>query len=82
MLFLSELLELDDEAIAEIHDSELNGISLPKLSVSEDVITSLKNQWNKDVVYPNRGVYKNYIEQTIRRYAQDRQGWKKKYRVD
>lgn len=43
MLFLSELLELDDEAIAEIHDSELNGISLPKLSVSEDVITSRLN---------------------------------------
>lgn len=79
---LCELLELDDEAIAEIHDSELNGVNLPKLSVSEDVITSLKNQWNKDVVYPNRGLYKNYIEQTIRRYAQDRQGWKKKFGLD
>ena len=39
---LSELLELDDEAITEIHDSELNGVNLPKLSVSEDVITSLR----------------------------------------
>ena len=79
---LSELFELDRNAIGEIHDSEPNGISLPKLSVSDDVLTKLTEHWNKDVVYPKRGLYKPYIEQTITRYAQDRQGWKKKFGLD
>lgn len=32
---LSELAQLDSNAIKEIHDSEATGISLPKLSISE-----------------------------------------------
>ena len=76
---LSELFELNLNEIGEIHDSEPNGISLPKLSISDDVITRLTERWNKDVVSPQRGLYRNYIEQTIIRYAQDRHEWKKKF---
>ena len=76
---LSELLHLDHIAIGEIHNSEPNGISLPKLIISDKIIAKLTQCWNKDMVYPKRGFYRNYVEQTIVRYAQYRQGWKKKF---
>ena len=78
---LSELAQLDDNAIKEIHDSEATGISLPKLSISDTVIAKLAGKWNKEVVSPERGYYKPYIEQTITRYAQNRQDWKKKFNL-
>ena len=79
---LSELFQLNRNAIGEIHDSEPNGISLPKLSISDEIITKLTECWNTDVVYPKRGLYRNYVEQTIVRYAQDRQNWKKKFGIE
>lgn len=78
---LSELAQLDSNAIKEIHDSEATGISLPKLSISDTVIAKLADKWNKDEVPPKRGYYKNYVEQTITRYAQNRQDWKKKFNL-
>ena len=65
-----------------IHDSKPNGISLPKLSISDEIITKLTERWNTGIAYPKRGLYRNYVEQTIVRYAQDRQGWKKKFGLD
>ena len=79
---LSELFQLNHGAIGEIHDSEPNGISLPKLSISDEIITKLTERWNTGIAYPKRGLYRNYVEQTIVRYAQDRQGWKKKFGLD
>ena len=79
---LSELFQLNHGAIGEIHDSEPNGISLPKLSISDEIITKLTERWNTGIDYPKRGLYRNYVEQTIVRYAQDRQGWKKKFGLD
>ena len=58
---LSELFQLNHGAIGEIHDSEPNGISLPKLSISDEIITKLTECWNTDVVYPKRGLYRNYV---------------------
>lgn len=56
-----------------------NSINLPKLSISDSVIAKLADKWNKEVVSPKRGVYKSYVEQTIIRYAQNCQFWKKKF---
>lgn len=70
---LSELFQINRNTIIEIHDSEPTGISLPKLSISDEIITRLTEHWNKDIVYPKQGWYRNHIEQTITRYAQDRQ---------
>ena len=78
---LSELKQLSIPAIVEIHDSEATGISLPKLSISDAVLTTLANSWNKAVVSPDRGFYRPYIEQTITRYAQNRQVRKKKFNL-
>lgn len=78
---LSELKQLSIPAIVEIHDSEATGISLPKLSISDAVLTTLANSWNKAVVSPDRGFYRPYIEQAITRYAQNRQVWKKKFNL-
>lgn len=78
---LTELTRLTTSAIEEIHDSKATGISLPKLSISDTVITKLAEQWNNGVVFPKRGFYKSYIEQTITRYAQNRQSWKKKFNL-
>ena len=78
---LSELTRLSNSAIEEIHDSKATGISLPKLSISDTVITKLTEQLNNGVVFPKRGIYKSYIEQTITRYAQNRQSWKKKFKL-
>ncbi len=78
---LSELVRLNQSEVKEIHDSDPNGISLPKLSITDDVITKLTDHWNKGIVSPRRGLYRPYAEQTIQRYAQDRQGWKKKFNL-
>ncbi|XVG95235.1 helix-turn-helix domain-containing protein [Eubacteriales bacterium KG125] len=79
---VSELMLLNRDAIEEIQASEPNGISLPKLSITDEIISKLAECWNKNIVRSKRGLYKPYIEQTIYRYAQDRQGWKKKYGLD
>ena len=78
---LMELKSLSFNDIKEIHDSDAIDISLPKFSISESVITELKNHWNDGINFPERGLYKNYIEQTITRYAQNRQSWKKKFKL-
>lgn len=78
---LSELARLTTTAIEEIHDSIATGISLPKLSISDTAITKLADQWNNGAVSPKRGLYKPYIEQTITRYAQNRQFWRKKFNL-
>ena len=58
---LSELFQLNHGAIGEIHDSEPNGISLPKLSISDEIITKLTERWNTGIAYPKRGLYRNYV---------------------
>ena len=75
----SELIKLNPSQIEEIHESETNGISLPKLAMSEILVNAVKLKWNQNVQSPERGYYKSYVEQTIIRYAQDRQSWKKKF---
>lgn len=77
----SELTQLSEEAISEIHDSNATGTNLPKLSISDKVINKLEEKWNKEVLLPKRGYYRSYIEQTITRYAQERQFWKKKFNL-
>ena len=52
------------------------------MSISDEIITKLTERWNTGIAYPKRGLYRNYVEQTIVRYAQDRQGWKKKFGLD
>lgn len=76
---LFELEQLPIDAIKEIHDSEAMGINLPKLSISDSVLDKIAAKWNEKVVSPKRGVYRSYAEQTITRYAQNRQFWKKKF---
>lgn len=78
---LSELVQLPTTGIIEIHDSSAIGISLPKLSISDEIIAKLAEQWNDGTVFPKRGLYRPYIEQTITRYAQNRQCWKKTYNL-
>lgn len=78
---LSELSQLDMEAIEEIHRSKLEGTSLPKLMLTDSFIEDLAKKWNKDIQRPERGIYKSYIEGTVGRYAQNRQVWKKKFDI-
>lgn len=79
---LSELKQLDDAAIKKIHDSEATGICLPKLSISSPFINELANTWNNgNLPKTKRKFYRNYIEQTITRYAQNRQKWKKAFNL-
>lgn len=76
---LSELKKLSSQAIKEIHDNEAIGGSLPKLSITDAIIINLADEWNKGLGSPKRGFYKSYIEQTIIRYAQNRQFWRNKF---
>lgn len=79
---LSELKQLDDAAIKEIHDSEATGTCLPKFSISSPFINELANTWNNgNLPKTKRKFYRNYIEQTITRYAQNRQKWKKTFNL-
>lgn len=46
---LSELTGLTNSAIEKIHDSAATGISLPKLSISDTVLTTnLIEQWKNE----------------------------------
>ena len=78
---LKELVQMPADAIKQIHDSESTGVSLPKLSLSDELIGKLAQTLNRAVNYPERGFYRNYIEQTITRYAQNRQHWKEEFRL-
>lgn len=78
---ISELKQLSFNELKEIHDSSLTGVSLPKLSVSPEVIDDIKDKFNKGVHLPERGILRPYIEQTLVRYAQNRQEWKKKFNI-
>lgn len=78
---VSELTQLSYDAIKEIHDSAPLGTSLPKLSITEEVIHKISEEWNNGVSYPERGCYRPFIEQTIRRYAENRRIWKDKYNL-
>ena len=79
---VSELTQLSSyEAIRKIHDSVPLGNSLPKLSITEEVIRKISEEWNKGVAYPKRGYYRPFIEQTIRRYAENRAIWKKEFNL-
>ena len=76
---VSELTQLSYDAIRKIHDSVPLGTSLPKLSITEEVIRKISEEWNKGVAYPKRGYYRPFIEQTIRRYAENRRIWKEEF---
>lgn len=78
---LSEISQLPFDAIKKIHDSPATGISLPKLCISDALISKIAGKLNFKVCFPQRGLYKPYIEQTLIRYAQDRQNWKKTYNL-
>ncbi len=79
---VNELKRLTFDAIKEIHDSEADGTNLPELSLSGQVIDEIASKWNELVVPPKRGIYKSYVEQTITRYAQNRQHWKAKFGLE
>lgn len=77
----SELFKLDPSQIKEIRQTEAKGISVPKLALSDTLIDAVKREWDKKLNLSSneKGYYRSYVEQVITRYAQDRQGWKKKF---
>lgn len=78
---VAELKQLSVDQLKQIHDSQLQGVSLPKLSVSPEVIETLKAKFNQGVVLPERGMTRPYIEQILTRYAQNRQVWKQTFGI-
>ena len=78
---LSELKKLKPDQIIEIHDSEANGISLPNLSITDSFVSELGQEWKKHFENQPNAPYKSYVEQTVIRYAQNRQQWKKKFEL-
>ena len=77
----TEILKLDEKQLREVHDSEMNGTALPKLSINDEFVNKLITTLNKGEKAPNRGYYRPYIEQTAIRYAQQRQLWKRKFEL-
>ena len=86
----TELLQLKDYAnIAEIKSHELNSTILSHLEMSEDLVETIKNQWNTAGIFKrekNGKIEKsyctrNYVQEVIIRYCQNRKMFKKKFGI-
>lgn len=77
----AEISQLPPAAILEIHDSPPNGVTLPKLAVSDEIVEQLTAKLNRGVTSPRRGFYRSYVEQTLTRYAQNRKKWKNQFGI-
>lgn len=86
----TELLQLKDYAtIAEIKSHELNSIILSHLEMSEELVETIRNQWNTAGIFKRKKARKveasyctrNYVQEVIVRYCQNRTMFKKKFGI-
>lgn len=88
---VEELKQINDaETIKEIHDTDLNGTILGKLSLTEDLITVVKNDWEakellktkeKDGSVKVHKFRRHYVKDTILVYCQNRMKYISKYQL-
>lgn len=88
---VEELKQITDfKTIKEIHDADLNGTVLVKLSLTEDLITLVKTDWeNKKLLKTkekdgSEKVHKfrrHYVKDTILLYCQSRMEYISKYQL-
>ena len=78
----NELSQLSLDQIKKVHDSDMEGVSLPKLCLSDDFISDLCKKWRQLLPNSSRGIYKSYVELTVNRYAQNRQKWKSDFNLN
>lgn len=78
----NELSQLSLDQIKKVHDSDMEGVSLPKLCLSDDFISDLCKKWRQLLPNSSRGIYKSYVELTVNRYAQNRQEWKSDFNLN
>lgn len=85
---IEELNQIRDaDVIKSIHDTDYNGVALARLGISNDLIDKVKDNWS--VLYkpnPNskkpRSWYRPYIVETIEKYVQNRDTFRKKYELE
>lgn len=85
---IEELNQIRDvNVIKSIHDEKYNGVALARLGISDDLIDKVKDNWS--VLYkpnPNskkpRSWYRHYIVETIEKYVQNRDTFRKKYELE
>lgn len=78
----NELSQLSLDQIKKVHDSDMEGVSSPKLCLSDDFISDLCKKWRQLLPNSSRSIYKSYIELTVNRYAQNRQKWKSDFNLN
>lgn len=87
----AELMQLTDyNKIAEIKARELNAVVLSHLELSDDFIDSIKNKWNtagvfkreKDGIVEDSYCTRNYVQEVIIRYCQNRAFFKKRFHIE
>ncbi len=79
-----ELSKIQDSFIIKtIHDSNLTSAVLPYLDLSEELISSIQGTWNDNHVFYENGkksvCYAPYVSQTIIKYCQNRDKFKRQY---
>ena len=86
-----ELLQLNNyEIIEEIKSYELNSTILSHLEMSEDLVETIKNQWNTSEIFKREKNGKvepsyctrNYVQEVIIRYCQNRKMFKDKFEIE
>ena len=90
----AELMQLKDyNQISEIKDQELNAIVLAHLELSEELIEAVKTEWNSSSIFKRKEVIdekvvfvdsyctRNYVQEVIIRYCQNRALFKEKFGI-
>lgn len=88
---VEELKQIKDfDTIKEIHDTDLNGTILGKLSLTEDLITLVKTDWEdrellktkeKDGSEKVHRFRRHYVKDTILIYCQNRMNYISRYQL-
>lgn len=90
-----ELMQLDDyDKISEIKNEELNSVILSHLEMSEELISAIVNDWNSknifkrakenndgSVVMEDSYCTRNYVQEVLLRYCQNRSKYKEKFNI-
>lgn len=87
----AELMQLTDfDKIAEIKAQELNSTILSHLEMSDELVETIKNQWNmtaifkrkKDGVVEDSYCTRNYVQEVIIRYCQNHTMFKERFDIN
>lgn len=77
----TELMQLNNfNKISEIKNEEFNSTILSHLELDEELISAITKHWNTKGIFDTR-CNRNYVEEVIIKYCQNRAKYKEKFKI-